>query len=70
MGCICTEDIAFHLSTCQLLPAPALAPNPYPGPGKGVKKIRKEQEGAAWGMVAAGGISMWLDLTLVEEGGC
>lgn len=42
---LCSMDVAFHLSACQLLAAPAAAPNPYPGPGKGVKKMGREQRG-------------------------
>ena len=41
----CTTDIAFHRSTCQHLPVLAPAPSPYPGSGRGMKKMGREQGG-------------------------
>lgn len=62
-------DVAFYLSVCQLPPAPGA--NPYTGFGKKVKKMGREQRGGCClRNGGCSGISMWLDFTLVEEGGC
>lgn len=62
-------DVAFYLSVCQLPPAPGA--NSYTGFGKRMKKMGREQRGGCClGNGVCSGISVWLDFTLVEEGGC